>query len=113
MPQYFRKLPTTNQPWTTVSNVKAVACDHNAINFDCGDSRLTISVLAPHLIRVRFAPTGEFMPRRSWAVTLDDAEWATTPFTVQETEATVEIETEQIRVCVRREKCSLLIAQVI
>ncbi|WP_298907395.1 TIM-barrel domain-containing protein [uncultured Nostoc sp.] len=107
MPQYFGKLPTTNQPWTTVSNVKAVTWDNNIINFDCGDSRLTISVLAPNLIRVRFAQTGEFMPRRSWAVTLDDAEWATTPFAVRETEATVEIETAQIRVCVQREKCRI------
>ncbi|MCC5607458.1 glycoside hydrolase family 31 protein [Nostoc sp. CHAB 5834] len=108
MPQYFGKLPTTNQPWTTVSNVKAVTSDNNIINFDCGDSCLTISVLAPNLLRVRFAPTGEFMPRRSWAVALDDAEWATTPFTVQENEATVEIETAQIRVCVQREKCRIV-----
>ncbi|MDF5737649.1 MULTISPECIES: glycoside hydrolase family 31 protein [unclassified Nostoc] len=107
MPQYFGKLPTTNQPWTTVSNVKAVTWDNSIINFDCGDSRLTISVLAPNLIRVRFAPTGEFMPRRSWAVTLDDAEWATIPFVVRETEATIEIETAQIRVCVQREKCRI------
>ncbi|MEH2390626.1 MAG: TIM-barrel domain-containing protein [Nostoc sp.] len=107
MPQYFGKLPTTTQPWTTVSNVKAVTWDNNIINFDCGDSRLTISVLASNLIRVRLALTGEFMPRRSWAVTLDDAEWATTPFAVQETETTVEIETAQIRVCVQREKCRI------
>ncbi|MEH2166587.1 MAG: glycoside hydrolase family 31 protein [Nostoc sp.] len=107
MPQYFGKLPTTNQPWTSISNVKAVTWDNNIINFDCGDSRLTINVLAPNLIRVRLAQTGEFMPRRSWAVTLDDAEWTTTPFTVRETEATVEIETAQIRVCVQREKCRI------
>ncbi|MFW9264715.1 glycoside hydrolase family 31 protein [Nostoc sp. CALU 546] len=107
MPQYFGKLPTTNQPWTTVSNVKAVTWDNNIINFDCGNSRLTLSVLAPNLIRVRFAPSGEFIPRRSWAVTVDDAEWATTPFAVQETETTVEIETSQIRVCVQREKCRI------
>jgi alpha-glucosidase len=108
MPQYFGKLPTTNQPWTTVSNVKAVTWDNNVINFDCGNSRLTISVLAPNLIRVRFAPTGEFIPRRSWAVTLDDGEWTTTPFAVRETEATVEIETAEIRVCVQREKCHIV-----
>ncbi|MBE9104570.1 DUF4968 domain-containing protein, partial [Nostoc cf. edaphicum LEGE 07299] len=107
MPQYFGKLPTTNQAWTTVSNVKSVSWENNIVNFDCDDSRLTISVLTPNLIRVRFAPTGEFMPRRSWAVTPDDAEWAITPFEVRETEATVEIETTQIRVCVQREKCRI------
>ncbi|MBD2727066.1 glycoside hydrolase family 31 protein [Nostoc sp. FACHB-892] len=107
MPQYFGKLPTTNQPWTSIGNVKAVTWDNNIINLDCDNSRLTISVLAPNLVRVRFALTGQFMPRRSWAVTVDDAEWVTTPFTVQETEATVEIETAQIRVCVQREKCRI------
>jgi len=30
------------------------------------------------------APTGEFMPRRSWAVTLDDPEWPVVPFEVRE-----------------------------
>jgi len=105
MPQYFGKLPTTNQPWTIVDQVKAVNLSAQAINFDCGNSRLAISILASNLIRVRLAPTGEFMPRRSWAVTLDDAEWATTPFAIQETEATVEIETEQIRVSVQRQNC--------
>ncbi|WP_341528069.1 glycoside hydrolase family 31 protein [Nostoc sp. UHCC 0302] len=107
MPQYFGKLPTTNQPWTTIGNVQAVNWSDNTINFDCGNSRLTISVLAPNLIRVRLAPTGEFMPRRSWAVALDDSEWEVTPFTVQETETTVEIKTEQIRVCVQRENCRI------
>jgi alpha-glucosidase len=107
MPQYFGKLPTTSQPWTIVDKVQAVNWSDKAVNFDCGNSRLTISVLAANLIRVRWAPTGEFMSRRPWAVTLDDAEWATTPFAVQETETTVEIETQQIRVCVERQKCRI------
>jgi len=49
-----------------------------------------------NLIRVRLAPTGEFMPRRSWAVTLDDPEWPVVPFEVRETDVAVEIATEQM-----------------
>jgi len=37
------------------------------------------------------------MPRRSWAVTVDDPEWPVVPFEVRETDA-VEIATEQMRV---------------
>jgi alpha-glucosidase len=103
MPQYFGKLPTTDQPWTTIGTVQAVHWDERTINLECGESRLTISVLASNLIRVRMSPNGEFMPRRPWAVTLDDTQWEIIPFQVRETDTTVEIETEQIRVCVHRE----------
>ena len=107
MPQYFGKLPTTDQPWTTIGAVQAVNSSERTVNFECGESRLTISVLAANLIRVRLAPSGEFMPRREWAVALDDAEWAKVPFEVRETDATVEIETEQIRVSVHRQNCRI------
>ncbi|MBE9049675.1 DUF4968 domain-containing protein [Nostocales cyanobacterium LEGE 11386] len=107
MPQYFGQLPVTNQPWTSIGMVQAVNKSASTINFACGDSLLTISILAANLIRVRLAPTGEFMPRRAWAVTLDDAEWTTVPFEVRETEATVEIETAQIRVRVQLQKCQI------
>ncbi len=102
MPQYFGKLPTTNQPWITIGSVQVVNWSDRAersakgdrtIDFDCGNSRLKISILAPNLLRVRLAPNGEFIPRRSWAVALDDSQWPTFPFEVQDTEAAVEITT--------------------
>ncbi|MGI2908404.1 glycoside hydrolase family 31 protein [Tolypothrix sp. VBCCA 56010] len=107
MPQYFGKLPTTNEPWTTIGAVQAVNQISRTINFECGDSRLAISIIAANLIRVRLAPSGEFMPRREWAVTLDDTEWAKVPFEVRETDATVEIETEQVRVSIQRQNCRI------
>ncbi|BAY47427.1 glycoside hydrolase family protein [Scytonema sp. HK-05] len=107
MPQYFGKLPTTDQPWTTIGTVQAVHWDERTINFECGDSRVAISVLAPNLVRVRMSPNGEFTSRRPWAIALDDAEWAVIPFQVRETDATVEIETEQIRVSVQRQNCRI------
>ena len=105
MPQYFGQLPTNQQPWSTIGAVQAVQSNERGINFQCEQSCLAINVLAPNLIRVRLAPTGEFMPRRSWAVTLDDAEWPVVPFEVQETDTSVEITTEQMRVCVQRKDC--------
>ncbi|MBW4557587.1 MAG: DUF4968 domain-containing protein [Trichormus sp. ATA11-4-KO1] len=107
MPQYFGQLPVTHQPWTSMGMVQAVNKSASTISFACGDALLTISILAANLIRVRLAPTGEFMPRRAWAVALDDAEWTTVPFEVRETEATVEIETAQICVRVQRQKCQI------
>ena len=107
MPQYFGQLPTTDQAWTTVSAVQAVSKSEKAIAFQCGGDRLIISILAANLIRVRFAPNGEFIPRREWAVALDDGEWAKVPFEVRENDTTIEIETAQIRVCVQRENCGI------
>ncbi|OUL33472.1 alpha-glucosidase [Nostoc sp. T09] len=108
MPQYFGKLPTTNQPWTTIGCVQAVNWSERTVNFECTNSSFQITILAPNLLRVRLAPTGEFSPRRSWAVTVDDSEWAKVPFEVQDSEAAVEITTEQIRVCVQKQESCLV-----
>ncbi|BAY10655.1 glycoside hydrolase family 31 protein [Calothrix sp. NIES-2098] len=108
MPQYFGKLPTTNQPWTTIGSVQSVNWSDRTVNLECSNSRLQISILAPNLLRVRLAPTGEFTPRRSWAVTVDDSEWEKVPFEVQDIGAAVEITTEQIRVCVQKQESCLV-----
>ncbi len=107
MPQYFGKLPITDQPWSTLGSVQAIQCDDRGVRFECGDSCVAISVLASNLIRVRLAPNRQFMPCRSWAVTLDDAEWAVVPFEVEETAEAVEITTKQIRVRIQRDRCQI------
>ncbi|GAX35200.1 glycoside hydrolase family 31 protein [Nodularia sp. NIES-3585] len=107
MPQYFGKLPVTHQPWTTIGTVQVVNRNERTISFACGDALLTISVLAANLVRVRLAPTGKFIPRRPWAIALDDPEWPIVPFEVRETKATVEIITVQMRVCVQKQNCRI------
>ncbi|MUL38723.1 glycoside hydrolase family 31 protein [Gloeocapsopsis dulcis] len=101
MPQYFGQLPINEQPWQTLSAIQGISQQEHSVRFDCGKSCLQINVLASNLIRVRLAPTGEFTPRRSWAVT-NDAAWQIPSFEVKETETTVEIQTEQLRVVVQR-----------
>ena len=105
MPQYFGNLPTTQQPWSTLGAVQSIWQDDRSVHFECDGSHLIVKVVAPNLIRVQLTPTGELMPRRSWAVTRDDLEWQTVPFEVRETDEVVEIETEQIRVCIKRQPC--------
>jgi alpha-glucosidase len=107
MPQYFGKLHTTEQPWSTIGAVQAIQQDERQIRFKCGDPCLTISVLAPNLIRVRMTPTGEFLPRRSWAVAQADEEWPTVPFEVREKTDAVEIKTEQLSIVVYRDPCRI------
>lgn len=107
MPQYFGKLQATEPAWSAIEGVESVEVGDRHLHFYCGSSRLILSILAPHLIRVRFSPTGEFAPRRSWAVTREDADWEKVDFQVQETPETVEIQTELLRIIVQRRPCRL------
>jgi len=56
MPQYFGKPQTTEQPWSTIGSVQSISKSDRTIHFNCTNSYLKISVLAPNLIRVRMSP---------------------------------------------------------
>ncbi|MBD2102435.1 glycoside hydrolase family 31 protein [Leptolyngbya sp. FACHB-261] len=103
----FQPSSGLEQPWIELGVVQTVESDARTLYLDCGGPRLTLSVLAPNLIRVRLAPTGEFLPRRSWAVTQPDDTWPPVPFELRQTETAIEIETGQIRLVVERNPCRL------
>ncbi len=107
MPQVFGKLPTTNQPWSTLGNVQNFAQNDRHLHLDCGEAQVKLSILSPKLIRVRLAPQGRFLPRRSWAVTRDDQQWDVPHFNVQQTHDTIVIQTEQMRVEIQRRPCRI------
>ncbi|MDJ0736349.1 MAG: glycoside hydrolase family 31 protein [Nostocaceae cyanobacterium] len=100
MPE-FSTPPNHKSAWNAIASVDSMERHSQGIHFNCGNSRLCVSILAANLIRVRFSPTGHFTPRRSWAVTLADEEWDAVSFEVESTEDFVNIETEKIRVCVQ------------
>ncbi len=107
MPQYFGKMPSLDQTWTTPAAVRSLSQNQQSLIFDCGNSRLQVTVLAANLLRVRLTPMADWLPRRSWAVTLPDADWPAVDFQVQETETTVEIVTQQLQLRVDRHPCRL------
>lgn len=107
MPQYFGQLHTAEPPWSLVGAIQAVQQHGRHILFNCDGPCLSISVLAANLIRVRMNPTGQFLPRRSWAVTQADEAWSNVPFEVRETADAVEIETEKLRILVERNPCRI------
>ena len=106
MPQYFGKLQTTEQPWSIIGSVQSIDKTDRTIHFNCSNSTLKISILAPNLIRVRMSPTGEFKDR-SHSVTLPDEQWQIVPFEVRETDEKIEIETAQITISVKRDRTSI------
>src|SRR4028118_306854 len=103
MPQYFGKLQITEQPWSTIGAVESINKTDRTIHFNCGETSLNISILAPNLIRVRMSPTGEFNSR-SHSITLPDEEWKIIPFEVRETDEKIEIETAEILISVKRDR---------
>ncbi len=107
MPQVFGKLPQTSQSWNTIADVQSVEVDDRYIYLNCGDVDLKLSVLSPTLIRVRMAVKGDFLPRRSWAVSQADDRWEKTPFDLEQTDEIIEIKTDQIRVKIQRHPCRI------
>lgn len=107
MPQYFGQLESTDPPWSILGAVQSVERESRDIRFHCGDACLIVSVVAANLIRVRLSPTGEFTPRRSWAVAIDDEAWAIAPFEVTEKSESIQITTEQIKVNIERNPCKI------
>lgn len=107
MPQVFGKLPTHRQPWHSIAAVQALQVTNQTLHLDCGQPQVQLSLLAPNLVRVRFAPHGEFTPRRSWAVTKPDEEWKLTPFEVQESDGKIEVKSDRLRLEVQRDPCRI------
>ncbi|WP_254172925.1 glycoside hydrolase family 31 protein [Planktothrix pseudagardhii] len=101
MPQYFGQLHTLDPNWSQIESVKTVEVSDRSILFKCGNVCVKISILADNLIRVRYAPSGDFLPRRSWAVTVDDSDWQPIEFKTQDIEQTTEIVTEKIKIIIQ------------
>ncbi|HEX8683963.1 MAG TPA: TIM-barrel domain-containing protein, partial [Ardenticatenaceae bacterium] len=61
---------------------------------------LRVSLLANNLARVRFAPGGEFAPRRSWDVAAPDNSFEPVPFDLSEEEGGFVLTTEALRITI-------------
>ncbi|MBD2462164.1 glycoside hydrolase family 31 protein [Oscillatoria sp. FACHB-1407] len=107
MPQFFGSLHSLEAPWHEISAVTSVEPRDRGVELICGETRLRVSILAANLVRVRFVPNGDFLPRRSWAVTRDDSEWETASFETQEGEGAIALQTDKMRVVIHRNPCRI------
>lgn len=83
--------------------IQAYTRDDRSLILDCGGPRVAITVLTPHIVRVRLAKEGTFAPRRSWAVVPADEEFANTPFDVAESEHAITVQTGALTVHIERD----------
>jgi alpha-glucosidase len=74
-----------------------------------GGAKLSLAVLAPGVVRIRFAPEGNFLPRRSWSVAGADEEWPESGFDLSEETAALVITTAKLKIQIKRDPCRLTI----
>lgn len=108
MPQVFGNLPTIAQAWTTLSPIESVEQTDRGVLCHCGAAKLSVTVLTACLVRVRLAPSGTFLPRRSWAVTSEDGDWPSIPIGVKETEHAIELNTDKFLIHIHRHPCRIV-----
>ncbi len=92
-------------PITTLGTVQSYVQEQRALTLDCGGPKVAITIVTPHIIRVRLAPNGVFAPRRSWDVTLPEEDISDVSFdeealsTVQEDDQTIILQANPVMTC--------------
>ena len=74
---------------------------------DYGGPRVAVTALTDSLIRVRLAPDGEFLVRRSWAVARADEEFGEAAFDIEESDQELLLRTASLTVRIDRSRGSL------
>lgn len=87
--------------WQSVGNVDAYRIEEpNSVIVQAGRSAIHINLLAPDLVRIRFAPNGAFAPDQSVAVIKRD--WQGLKPSVTETSAEIRIASAELTVVVKK-----------
>lgn len=107
MPQIFGNLPTNLESWSSIDAIDRIQIRDRHLDAHCGTARLRLSILAENLVRVRFTPNQDWLPRRSWAVNRPDEDWASTEFEVRETTDAIELQTARLRIQLDRSPCRI------
>ncbi len=63
---------------------------------------LSLTFLAPGLVRVRFTPEADFAPRRPWDASLPDEAFEPMPFTVRDGDDEFQVLADPLRLCIHR-----------
>lgn len=88
--------------WHSLAGLESYNHEGSQVVFKFGEARLQVSALAEGLWRVRYAPNGQFAPRRSWAIAKADTEFNGLALTVTEQANTVELAAGGLRLRVRK-----------
>lgn len=103
MPEFVGQMPSASLTWSTMGKIQQVSSEQRSVYLVGERAEMALSVLSANLIRVRIAPNGSFLARRSWAVTKEDSDWSTIQYTLKDMPESVEVSTAQIRIQIEKE----------
>lgn len=98
MPEFLGQMPMTAQSWSTMGKIQEVDFDDREVRLEATQGQLRLAILSSNLVRVRFNPNRNFLPRRSWAVTVEDTSWLPVSYDVKDGSDSVAITTEKIKI---------------
>ena len=93
--EFHGQIPPHPQPWHCLGAVKTIHRQDQGILLECEGRdaegsvftdchpTLSIQVLTSQMLRIRLSLTGDWLPRRSWAVTKPDQDWGTVSLQVR------------------------------
>ena len=89
--------------FNTLEALHSSTREGRALMLDYGEPRVAITVLTDRIIRVRLAPDGAFVARRSWAVARADDEFGEAVFEIEESERELSLRTSSLTVRIDRD----------
>lgn len=91
---------TAFSQWQSAGDVDSCTTSDTGLTIYAGMSILKVIILAPDLIRIRYAQEGEFGPDMSWAITRTD--WARVRFTTRDTGNEIVATTDELSLIIMR-----------
>lgn len=101
--EIFGQFPARPPQRQTCGSLEQVQLYPKGIRLICSQGSWSIQVLTPRLLRLRFSPSGECLPHRSWDVALADEDWLPVPFHLQESPTQVQLSTSLVQVDINRD----------
>ncbi|MEN9225115.1 MAG: glycoside hydrolase family 31 protein, partial [Thermostichus sp. DRC_bins_24] len=101
--EVFAQFPARPPQRQTCGSLQQLQVHPKGIQLICSRGCWSVQVLTPRLVRLRFSPTGDWLPRRSWDVALADEEWPEVPFQLQESPTQIQLSTALVHVHIDRD----------
>ncbi|MEN9230850.1 MAG: glycoside hydrolase family 31 protein [Thermostichus sp. DG02_5_bins_236] len=101
--EVFAQFPARPPRRQTCGSLEQLQVHPTGIRLICTQGCWSVQVLTPRLLRLRFSPSGESLPRRSWDVALADQEWPQVAFQLQESPTQVQLSTSLVQIDIDRD----------
>ena len=98
--------------FNTLGALHSSSREGRSLILDYGGQCVAITVLTDRIVRVRLAPDGAFVARRSWAITRADDEFGEAAFEIEESDREILLRTALLTVRIDRDRGSLSFADV-